>query len=186
MPPSKAVIARYKRQISLYRDRASRLLVAAWDELGSWDKDDIEAFALRTAPGLTGAQTAAVALSSAFFAMSLGIRPVAVSAADIEVTANIEGPFHATWHALAMGRAFEEAIGVGRSTASATAFDFVQSSARRTGDVVAERSGRTVRWRRVPGGTSCPWCVDKAQFTYTSSAAADFGHQRCDCDAVPA
>lgn len=42
-----------------------------------------------------------------------------------------------------------------------------------------------VRWKRVPGGKSCSWCKTIAGQLYLTSASADFGHDRCDCVAVP-
>lgn len=186
MSPSPEAIRRYKRQIAVYRARTSALLVAAWDALELHDEDNVAEFTERTAAPLAGAKSAAVSLSAAFFALSLGIPPVGVSAADVDIEPDTRGPFRAMWHALAMGRAFEDALLVGRSTSQAVGFDFVQSAARRTGDVVADRSGQTVRWRRVPGAKSCDWCRQVAGKTYRTAESADFGHERDDCDVVPA
>lgn len=185
MAPSPALMARYKRQIATYRDRTSAVLVAAWAALPSYDEADIETFVERTAPALVGAQNAAVALSAGFFALALGVPPVGVNPADTGITPDTRGPFKATWHALKMGRPFEEAVQVGRSTAQAVGFDFVQRSARRTGDLVAAASGVDVRWRRVPGADSCDWCLMVAGDQYRTAESADFGHQRDDCDVVP-
>lgn len=186
MAASPAALARYKRQISVYRNRTSALLVAAWAALPGYDEADVDEFTERTSAGLTGAKTAAVALSAGFFALSLRVPPVPVSPGDVEVTPDIRGPFRATWHALSMGRPFSEAIEVGRSTAQAVGFDFVQHTARRTGDVVAEASGLDVRWRRVPGAKACDWCRMVAGDHYRTAESADFGHERDDCDVVPA
>jgi hypothetical protein len=108
-----------------------------------------------------------------------------VRAGDVELEADLRGPFRATWHALSQGRPFDEALEVGRSTAQAVAFDFVQSAARLTGDVVAKKSERTVKWQRVPSPGACEWCVEVAGQLYNSAESADFGHERCDCDAIP-
>lgn len=186
MPVSEEALKRYRAQIGRYRDRTSLLLVAAWDGLGSYDEPDIKRYVERTAPILAGAKSAAVGLSAAFFALTLGIRPVAVSPRSVDIEPDTAGPFRAMWHAFAMGRPFEEALGVGRSTAQAVGFDFVQSTARRTGGVVAEMSGRTVRWRRHTTGKSCSWCVGMTGHTFATADAADFGHERCDCDVIPA
>lgn len=186
MAASALAVTRYKRQLSVYRNRTATLLAAAWSDLPGYDEAQVELFELRTRPALAGAKTAAVALSAGFFSVALGTRPVAVTARAVEVEAKTRAPFLATWHALSQQRSFEEAVGAGRSAAEAAAFDFVQSVARRTGDHVATASGRRVRWRRVPGGSSCTWCVEMAGSTYSSAESADFGHDRCDCDAVPA
>lgn len=178
-------MTRYKRQISVYRDRTAAMLVAAWDNLPGIDETDLPAFESATAVPLAGAKSAAVSLSASFFALALGIRPVGIRPEDVDLDPDTRGPFRATWHALAVGRPFDEARLVGRSTAQAVGFDFVQSSARRTGDVVAHKSGQRVRWSRVPGGNACDWCQLVAGQSYSSAESADFGHERDGCMVVP-
>lgn len=185
MPVSDQAMARYKRQIGIYRDRTAGLLIVAWDRLPAIDEENIETFERAVAAPLAGAKTAAVALSAAFFAMALNIRPVGIRARDVPTVADLRSPFTAAWHALTMGRPSDEAVAVGRSTTQAVGFDFVQSTARRTGDVVATASGKTVRWRRVPGPNSCDWCRLVADRGYRTAESADFGHARDDCDVVP-
>lgn len=185
MPVSDEAMRRYKRQIAVYRDRTAAALVAAWDRLDDIDEDNIAGYQRAVAAPLAGAKTAAVALSAAFFAMALNIRPIGVRARDVPVEPDLRQPFTAAWHALSMGRPFEQALLVGRSTSQAVGFDFVQSSARRTGDVVAAASGKTVRWRRVPGPNACDWCRTIADRGYRTAESADFGHARDDCDVVP-
>lgn len=186
MPVSDELLARYRRQIGVYRDRTGLLLVAAWNGLPSYDETDIEAFEETTAPLTAGAKRAAVALSAGFFALALGVRPAAVDPDAVDITPDTTGPFHAMWHAFTMGRPYDEALQVGRSTAQAAGWDFVQRTARRTGDHVAEASGRTVKWKRMPTGKSCDWCRLVAGQTYRTAESADFGHERDDCDVVPA
>lgn len=183
---SDEALRRYKRQIGIYRSRTSALLVAAWAALPGYDEANIDEYAERTEQPLAAGKAAAVALSAAFFALALRTRPVGVDPAEVDTGYDIRQPFLATWHALTMGRPFIEAVTVGRSTTQGLAFDFVQSSARRTGDVVAEKSGKDVRWRRVPGGKSCDWCRMVASQTYRTASSADFGHERDDCDVIPA
>lgn len=186
MPPSDQAVARYKRQIGVYRSRTSALLIAAWERLDGYDEENVDEYTEATRPALTAAKRAAVALSAGFFALALGIRAVGVDPDDVDLDPDVRGPFRATWHALAMGRPFDEALRVGRSTAQAVGFDFVQSTARRTGDVVAANSGQRVTWKRVPGAKACDWCRLVAGQTYRSAESADFGHERDDCDVVPA
>lgn len=186
MPISPELLARYKRQIAVYRTRTAAILIDAWDALPAYDEDDLEQFTLRTATPLAGAKAAAVGLSAGFFALALGVAPVAVAPTSILIDPDLRGPFRATWHALAVGRPFDDAVRVGRSTAQAVGFDFVQSSARRTGDHVAAASGIELRWRRSPGAKSCAWCRNLSTFTWPTAESADFGHERDDCDVVPA
>jgi hypothetical protein len=186
MAVSSAQIFRYKRLIATYRNRLSSALVVAWDRLDAYGEDDVERYAATTRSAVNGAKVATVGLSAAFFAMATRSRPVGVKPDDVPTEPRIDHPFLAAWHAVSEGWPWEEAFQAGRSQASAVGFDFVQSTARRTGDLAAELSGQRVRWARVPGGGSCAWCLTVAGQTYHSAESADFGHDRCDCDVVPA
>jgi hypothetical protein len=186
MPQNREVVARYRRQLGAYRLRTSALLVATWNRLGSWDRADIERFEAATAAPLAGVKTATVSLSAAFFALYLDEAPPGVDPDRIDITPYTPGPFLAAWHALKQGRPLPEAIQVGASTASAVGYDFVQHVARRTGDYSAAATGRDVRWRRVPGGKACDWCLMVAGDHYRTAESADFGHERDDCIVVPA
>lgn len=186
MPVSRAATTRYQRLLGQYRRRSSAALVAIWSTLDGLDEDHVERFARQAAPVLAGAKRATVATSAGYFALAADTRPVAIRPEDVPVEPRIRHPFLASWHALNVGREYEEAVLVGRAQASAVAFDFVQSTSRLTGDVFAERSGRTMRWHRQPGGKACDWCQTVAGQTYATAASADFGHDRCDCSVVPA
>lgn len=177
---------RYRRQIGVYRDRTAAILVAQWDRMDSHDKADVDAYMRATSAPLAGAKSAAVSLSAAFFSIAMRTPTVAVNPNDIDPRVNLKAPFLAHWHAFAEGRPPAEAFAAGRSMAEATGFDFVQSSARLTGDLVAAASGREVRWTRVPGPNACDWCLSVAGDTYLTAESADFGHDRDDCDVVPA
>lgn len=180
-----AVLARYKRIIAAHRDRTAAGLIIAWNAIETYNDDGIAEFTERTSPLLAAAKVAAVASSASFFALALGIPPIGVRVDEVDTVPNVRAPFLAAWHAISMGRPWEEAVVTGRSVAEAVGFDFVQSTARRTGDHVARASGQRVRWRRAPGATSCDWCKTIAGQLYASAESADFGHERCDCDAVP-
>lgn len=161
-------------------------MIALWSRLDSIDEDRVEDFARQAAPALAGAKQATVATSSAFFSLATGVRPVGIRPQDVAVEARIKHPFTAAWHALNMGREYEEALMVGQSQASAVGFDFVQSASRQTGDVFAEQSGVKMRWHRVPSVNACDWCQTVAGQTYATAESADFGHDRCDCSIIPA
>lgn len=187
MPASDEAVRRYRQLLAVYRNRTGRILTSAWDSLDRYDTDSIDVFAERTAPALTGAKAAAVAASAAFFAMALGIRPVGVRPTDVLVEPRIRDPFLAAWHAVNQGRPWADALQAGRSMAEAVGFDFVQHTARRTGDVVAARSDRSdVRWQRIPSPNACDWCQTVAGQLYLTADSADFGHDRDGCVVVPA
>lgn len=186
MALSAEALRRYRRQVDARRRRTAAALATLWDRYDAYDSADAEDFARRSAPVLTGAKTATVATSAAMFAMALNMRrPPAVRPDDVEVEPRIDHPFLAFWHALGEGRPREEALAAGRSQAEAVGSDFVQQTARRTGDAAAKASGRRVRFERRPEPGACAWCVDAADQTYRTARSADFGHDRCLCDVVP-
>lgn len=183
MPPNPEVIARYQRRLADHRARASAVLVTSWNRLGSWDQADVTRYERQTAPAMAGIKAATVALSAGFLSLYLAQPPVGVDPDNIDVTPDLTGPFHATWHALAIGRPIADALSAGRSVASAAGYDFVQHTSRRTGDHATPRG---TRWRRIPGGNACDWCLLVSRDDYLSAESADFGHQRDDCIVVPA
>lgn len=183
MPLSDEAVRRYRTALVSQSARTATFLAAVWDDQP--DIEDEARFARAAAPFLIGAKAAAVATSSAFFALALDLRPVGVRARDVLSEPRVRDPFLATWHALNEGRPYEEAVAAGRSAAEAAGEDYVTSTARRTGDVVADKSGQRVRWRRVPGGGACEFCRTVAGQTYRTSESADFGHDRDHCVVVP-
>jgi hypothetical protein len=186
MPASPEAVRRYRRHLANYRLRTSALLVATWNRLGSYDRDDIATYEEQTAIPTAGVKQATTGLAAAFLTLTLDVEPTAVDPDAIDVTLHTSGPFHAMWHALKEDRPFTEALQVGRSTASATGYDFVQRVARRTGDHVAEANGLDLRWRRVPGANACDWCRLVSRDDYRTAESADFGHERDDCIVIPA
>lgn len=186
MPASSAATLRYQRLLDQYRRRTSAGLIAIWSTLDTIDEDRVDDFARQAAPVLAGAKQATVATSAGYFALAAETRPVAIRPEDVTIEPRIRHPFLASWHALNMGRDYEDALRVGRSQASAVGFDFVQETSRLTGDAFAERSGKKMRWYRVPTGKSCDWCIAIAGQSYATAASANFGHDRCDCSVVPA
>lgn len=186
MALSAEALRRYRRQVDARRRRTAAALAVLWDRYENYDSADAEDFARRSQPILSGAKAATVGTSVAMFALATRIRPPAVSPDDVDVDPRIDHPFLAFWHALAEGRSREEALAAGRSQAEAVGADFVQQTARRTGDAAARAAGRRVRWERRPEPGACAWCQDAANQTYGTARSADFGHDRCYCDVVPA
>lgn len=184
-PPRGPAIARYRAILGTIRTRTAAGLVSAWDRLDSHNAADIAAWLRQTAPIIGAAKSATVSTSAGFNALMLDTRPPAVDARLIPSTADLRSPFTASWHALAEGRPYTEAVQVGRSVAEAVGDTFVQSTARLTGDAVAEAAEREVRWVRVAEPGACDWCTTFDGRVYTTSSAGDFGHERCHCDVVP-
>lgn len=187
LPPDQLgpLVERHKAAQALIATRTGRKVESAWDQLGSWNREDIERFMTKVDPHITAAKRAAFVLAVGFCARILQSRPPALTVASIDATFNPESGFTATWHALSEGRPFDEALTVGRSAATAQVDRFVASTARRTGDHVATATRQRVAWKRVPSASACPFCVSASGQTYKTSETADFGHDRCGCTAVP-
>lgn len=180
-----SLVARHKATQAQITTRSGLIVLGIWDDLGSWNRADIERFEELTAPTISAAKKAAVTLAVGLYAAILQRRPPSLPIEAIEATFNSETPFTAVWHGLKEGRPFDEALASGRSTVDAELGRFVNSASRRTGDHVTEAAGVDVAWRRIPSAKACPWCVTVAGQLYKTSETADFGHDRCDCTAVP-
>lgn len=179
-----ALVVRHRATIGRIIARSAARLFTVWDDLGSWNREDVAVFARLAAPIVAPARASAVSQSVGFYAAMLEIRPPAVPAGfGPEFVA--ETPFTAVWHAFAQGRPFDEAIAAGRSVTEAHLSRIITSTSRLTGDRVAERSAKPVRWRRVTDADPCSFCATVAGQLYLSSESADFGHDRCSCTAVP-
>lgn len=180
-----ALLARYRRLIAGRRTVAARALAAAWAALDSYDEADVDAYIAKVTPLIFAAKRSTVAATTAYYAAALGEAPAAVSSASVATTIDLRAPFTAMWHALAEGRPYEEALSAGRSVAEATGEEFVQSTARRTGDAVSAARRQPIRHRRVAEPGACPWCVSRNGGVYYTAESADYGHDRCRCDVVP-
>ena len=181
-----ALIRRFQASLAVVADRTAFAMALAWQALGSYDEPDVARYTERTAPAVKAAQTATVRLSAAFYATFSTVRPPGLRPDEIAAPAATRDPFIAYWRALQQGNQWTEAVASGRGRAEAVGSNLVVSTSRRTGDAVADATGqRVVGWRRVLTGRSCAWCATVATQRYRSSEAADFGHSRCDCSAVP-
>jgi hypothetical protein len=185
MAPDPVLLNRYRALLAQITAQAELVATSAWDDLHSYNRSDLPTFIAAVAPLLDGTKHAATSTAAAFYAIHLEIDPPSITADDVAVTARLRDPFTATWRAIRQGRPYLDAIGVGRSAASAVADNFITSTARSTGDVLAERTGLDLRWQRVAEPRACPWCRARDGQTYWSADDADFGHTRCHCNVVP-
>ena len=177
-----ALLLRFESRIDLIRRRTATNVGAAWSAVTDYTDADAAEFVRRVAPALDAASSAAAQTAHGLFSSMLGITPPPYDLAALRLP-DPRGPFLAVWHAFNEGRPLAEAAAAGASRAEALGFDTVQSSARQIGDQLGE--GRVRGWRRVPGAGACVWCQTIAGQLYATAETADFGHNRCDCVAVP-
>ena len=185
MPLFDATTERYLSAMTRHRGAVAAFLAALWESLDRYGDDGEDQFVSIAEPRMEGFKRATVSVSAAYFATVLDIRPVGVDHRDVRSVARLRDPFLAARHAVAEGRPWVEAVRAGQSMAEAVGYNFVQSTARRTGDVVAAESGVDVKWRRLPAANACSWCKTVAGQLYNSSESADFGHDRDGCLVVP-
>lgn len=181
-----ALIRRFQAQLGLVADRTAFAFALAWEGLGQYDEADVTRFAAATSQAAAAGKMASIRLAGGFYS-ALGSVPAAgLDAARVPTEVPARDPFIAYWRALKNGEAWLDAVGAGRNRAGAIGGDFIHSTARQTGGLVAEETGqRVVGWRRVLTGKSCAWCATVATQRYHSADAADFGHHHCDCTAIP-
>lgn len=181
-----ALTRRYQSRLAAISGTAGVAVAVAWDDLPGYDRLDIPTFARRTARTFIAAKAATLAVAVGYYSLLAVVRPPAVNVEEIDVAPAVDDPFIGYWQALQAGHVWDEAVAIGRGRAEAAVTDYVTSTSRRTGDVVAERTGQDiVGWRRVLTGTSCAWCATVATQRYRTAESADFGHTRCDCTAAP-
>lgn len=78
---------------------------------------------------------------------------------------------------------YSEVVAAGRDAAEAMAHDAVFRTARET---VAGVAGPDFQeWGRAIGPKACTWCISMSTHVWDTAEAATFGHDRCDCVAVP-
>ena len=80
-----AVTERFQARLADIANRASTVSLRAWEQLGAWDRVDIDRFAAATADAFNAAQAAAVNTSAGYYAL-LADRPVTVPAVTTRTT----------------------------------------------------------------------------------------------------
>lgn len=160
-------------------------MVATWDDLDDYDESGVEVFRERTSVMLAGSKAAAVAAAVALYA-GLTRRRVGIRPDDVVVDMPINKPFLAMWHALKMGRPWDEAVASGRGAADAFGSNWVTSTVRQTAqEFTTTADVRPSWWERETNDDACEWCQTVAMQHYLSAETADFGHDRCFCTPVP-
>lgn len=180
-----ALTIRYQRRLAQITDPVARISRAAWDSLARHDEEDVDQYAALIARPVAAAKQATVSVSSGYYSALATTRPPPLAARDVPVDFDPRVPFISFWQALGSG-SVDDALASGASRAQAVVGDFVTSTGRQTGGIVTRSTGQTVvGWRRVLTGVSCVWCATVATRRYHSAESADFGHDRCNCGAVP-
>lgn len=172
---------RFRARLDVISTRTASAVAGAWLALPDYEDHQVHEFARRVQPVTIAAKSAAVALGGAFYSTVGQQRPAGISARDIPFDYDPRAAFVAYWNALGNGRAWSEAVQAGQNRAESSADQLIVSTARLTGDRVLPKS----QWTRAAAGNACEFCQEAANGTYSSAEAADFGHERCSCTAIP-
>lgn len=178
--------ARFRTSLAQISATSAPKLRKLYEQLDEHNDAQVAGFTKSAQPIVTAAKKATVQQAAGYYALIAGIRPPSVQPADVDVEADLRGPFIQTWQAYSNGASNGDALGAGTNRAAAAIANFVASTSRLTGDeVYGQANVRVEIWLREPEGNACDWCLEAAQGTYTSAEATDFGHDNCMCIGVP-
>ncbi|MEO6116004.1 MAG: hypothetical protein ABIP33_06430 [Pseudolysinimonas sp.] len=196
-----ALTSAYQRELRRTRDKVGDAVAAHWLSLGTYNEADVPRFVAKIAPVVVAGQSRAIALSSAYSAKKLGIKPIGVSAAavipklrnSVPLAEVYRRPFVKVWTDLGGGDDLEYAIQTGgdqaRSTslmdvALATMAAYVAFASQLNGALDEGAGGEIVAWRRVADASCCEYC-SMLDGVHTGPSQPQPLHNRCGCTAEP-
>lgn len=180
------LVRNYQQHLSVTGGSLSATATQAWDELGSWNEPDIEAFTTAVTPAADAALSNAQSLAAGFVALAAQLDIGTLPEIGAPAAPNWPSAFQTLWAGLANGRPWDQSFGAGRSVIDAVSVNSVHDAARQTTTAIDRSEPRLTRWERIPDGNACDWCLTVADQTYSTADSADFGHDRCGCSVVPA
>lgn len=175
--------------------RAARAAGLAWDQLDTYNDDDVDRYARMAGPALTAASIAAAAAAGRYATLLAGgsASPPGASLGPVD----FRQPFIATWSDLANGVSWDQATSsTGRTAATTLGFDTPKAESHQALEQ-ALPTQRIVGWERVlvdgPNGP-CDWCEMVSTQRYHTAASAAASHNRagnlhgagsCNCEPTP-
>lgn len=162
---------RYLTRLATLSLTGASLLARMWDDLGSYDEADIEAFTEQAEPALNGLGQASAALTAGYVSLLTGER---IPAPTLRLAQDMRHPFIGVWKELQDGVSYEVAVQNGRERAASLARERVMLGQAET----AQQATRVTGWRRVPKGSTCSYCVLVSTQRYKSfESARRVGHR---------
>lgn len=179
-----SVVAAYHETILRLGEHTARTTASMFAGLATWDEAASVLYDQQARPLVTAAAQAAVDTAAG---LAYHYDPTTTAAASdlavADAAARTFDPFDRLARLLANGATFEDALTGATSAAEALGRDAAVRTARQTlGELLP---GHTA-WQRRLTGKSCQWCMKLSSTIFTSAAQATFGHDNCDCVAVPA
>ena len=168
-------------------------VATAWQQLGSYNEEDVDRFVEIAVPIVLAGQVQAVALTEAYVMRRLGLAPRGLSVDELIGPAVRGGvsleevyrrPFVNVWTALSKNEPWEVAVNAGEARATASAEMDVQLSHRASYDAIKEANPRIKGYRRVASAGACDFCA-LVNGAFVKSASAMPLHNRCGCGLDP-
>lgn len=175
------------------RAAAGAGVLAAWNGLGHYDREDVPRFLRVVSPLVLAAQRQSVALTSAYVARAVGGRPIGLPTDQLigaSVRAGVpdaerwQRPFVNVWTALQKGEPWEQAVESGRARAVGMARMDVQLSQRAAYAAVQQAEPRIAGYRRKADPGACAFCL-LVNGAFVKSASAMPLHPDCGCGLEP-
>jgi hypothetical protein len=170
-------------------------IVGIWARLGHYDQSDVSPFLADALPVVLAGQQQSSALTAAFLARSLKIRPFGINPALVTGAAVRNGtppadvyrrPFVDVWSGLKRGEPWEQAAAAGQARAANAAATDVGLSSRAT--FQAAQDDPTLPaiygYQRVQDSGACDYCA-AINGAYVKSADASPIHPHCGCTLSP-
>ena len=195
--PGVALIDAHIDLVAALRARLIGYLRVLWAGLGSYNKPDIQRFAVAFIPAVAGAQVEAAALTDSYLALyertvgktiarPVGIpRAVATGGRGVPPLEVYQRPGPDIWGALKDGVDWEEAVDRGLTRAVSLAETDVQLAETHAARHHLAASKTVVGYRRVlTGAASCGLCAVASTRRYHKKALLPI-HPGCDCKVAP-
>lgn len=146
--------------------------------MSGYDRAQLAEWLERVTPLTQAGAAEGANLAAAYLAELTDLAPTIID--DIEVVADLEGPYLRYWHDLKEGHSWEDSIDGGASQAEAL-------GERATRDGAGQQfehppaGVKVIGWQRVAQPGACEWCQVVSTQLYHSRESGTFGHHECRC-----
>ena len=188
MPPTRA-LAYYRDFQQQLRRRSALAVMAAWDSLGSYNRDDVDRFLEQVRPVVEGARRSSSRATEVYLTSYTSGGPTGLPAPEIRGGVSVDEvyrrPFVQVWRDLEAGRPFNEAVRHGRARAVSAVNTDIQLASTHTTRMWIDTQPLVTGYRRVLGpGENCGLCIAASSQRYRRGDLMAI-HNNCGCTVVP-
>jgi hypothetical protein len=187
-----SLTAVYQNELRKTRDAVGNALRQHWQALPDYRDAQVDGFVKRVVPIVEAGQRRAVAMTDAYMANVLGVRPIGLKATDLVGPFARNGvdpmivyarPFTTVWTSIAK-IGFDAAVAKGLSRLMSTGDMDVALAARNASMAFGQASDRVAGFQRVADPSCCDFCQSLDGVKVASNSAAPL-HNRCGCTVEP-